>query len=222
MSSLITNNTASSTSSGSVGSAIAGNGEMSQLFTTLLVAQIKNQNPLEPTDPAQFVQQLTQLSQTETLQNLSKQTTLNGALLESLQTLGLGGQVGGSVTVTTDQVQLGDKAVSGQFELGSPSTETTIVLTDSDGSERRIALGTKAAGTVGFSLDRSALGLPAGTYSLKVEAANQAAPTVSVVGTLSAVRLAATGNVVIDVAGIGETQPDAITAFHGRTATATP
>ncbi|MEF7615602.1 flagellar hook capping FlgD N-terminal domain-containing protein [Aquincola sp. MAHUQ-54] len=222
MASLVTNDTGTSQPTGAFASAIGGNGEVSQLFTTLLVAQIKNQNPLEPTDPAEFVAQLTQLSQMETLQGLSSQTALNGALLESLQTLGLGGQVGSLVTVGTDEVQLGDTAVAGSFELGSPSTKTTLVLTASDGAERRIELGTKAAGKVDFSLDRGTLGLAAGTYGLRIEAADQAAPAASVIGTLGSVRLGSNGSVVVDVSNVGQTAPDAITAFHGRPATATP
>ena len=56
MASLITNDTGSAAAkSGGINSAIGANGEISNLFTTLLVAQIKNQNPLEPTDPAEFV-----------------------------------------------------------------------------------------------------------------------------------------------------------------------
>ncbi|RZI59199.1 MAG: hypothetical protein EOP37_12495, partial [Rubrivivax sp.] len=43
----------------------------SSLFTTLLVAQIKNQDPLSPQDPSQFVSQLTQLSQVESMQKLT-------------------------------------------------------------------------------------------------------------------------------------------------------
>lgn len=38
-----------------------------QTFLKLLVAQIKNQNPLTPTDPVQFVGQLTQYSELEQL-----------------------------------------------------------------------------------------------------------------------------------------------------------
>jgi len=64
----------------------------SDMFTKLLVAQIKNQDPLEPTDPSQFVKQLTQLSQTESLQSLASQATTNASLLQSIQALALGAQ----------------------------------------------------------------------------------------------------------------------------------
>jgi len=44
---------------------LTGAAATKDMFTKLLVAQIRNQDPLSPTDPSQFVNQLTQLSQTE-------------------------------------------------------------------------------------------------------------------------------------------------------------
>ena len=41
-------------------------------FLKLLVSQIKNQNPLNPTDGVQFLSQLAQFSQVEQLQNISQ------------------------------------------------------------------------------------------------------------------------------------------------------
>src|SRR6476661_3699617 len=64
------------------------------MFTKLLVAQIQNQDPLTPQDPTTFVNQLSQLSQTEALQNLSQMTTANASILQSMQTLAMGSQVG--------------------------------------------------------------------------------------------------------------------------------
>jgi flagellar basal-body rod modification protein FlgD len=49
-------------------------------FLTLLVAQIKNQNPLNPTDSVQFLTQLTQYSQLE-------QAMTTNADLQSIQSL---------------------------------------------------------------------------------------------------------------------------------------
>ena len=62
-----------SATAGQGAAAINPNGEVSKLFTTLLVAQIRNQNPLEPQDPSEFVGQMTQLSQMEALQMLARQ-----------------------------------------------------------------------------------------------------------------------------------------------------
>jgi flagellar basal-body rod modification protein FlgD len=42
------------------------------MFLKLLVTQLKNQDPLKPTDSTQFVTQLAQFSQLEDLQNINK------------------------------------------------------------------------------------------------------------------------------------------------------
>jgi flagellar basal-body rod modification protein FlgD len=44
-------------------------------FLTLLVSQLKNQDPLNPTDSTQFVTQLTGYSQLEQLININQNTT---------------------------------------------------------------------------------------------------------------------------------------------------
>jgi flagellar basal-body rod modification protein FlgD len=44
-------------------------------FLTLLVSQLQNQDPLNPTDSTQFVSQLTSYSQLEQLININKNTT---------------------------------------------------------------------------------------------------------------------------------------------------
>jgi flagellar basal-body rod modification protein FlgD len=44
-------------------------------FLTLLVSQLQNQDPLNPTDSNQFVSQLTSYSQLEQLININKNTT---------------------------------------------------------------------------------------------------------------------------------------------------
>ena len=66
MSTATVNNTSSGTANTGVSDAIAANGSsVSSMFTTLLVAQIKNQDPLNPTDGTQFVSQLAQFSELE-------------------------------------------------------------------------------------------------------------------------------------------------------------
>lgn len=211
-------NNGSSTSSPSAGTSITGNtaSEASNMFTKLLVAQIQNQDPLSPTDPAQFVQQLTQLSQTETLQNLSNVTSASASVLQSMQVLALGAQVGSSVMAETATVTLdGSSVVSGQTTLAASSSKTTLVLTGSDGVKHEINLGTQPPGTVAFSIDPAKLGLKADTYSLAVQTSSKETPAVDIQGRLNSVRLSSTGSVVLNVGNIGETATSAITAFNG-------
>ena len=110
------------------------------MFTKLLVAQIQNQDPLSPQDPTTYVNQLSQLSQTEALQNMSQSSTANANLLRSLQTLAMGGQVGSTVTVATDTLQLGQDKVSGNVQLDAISADTKLVLTGADGNTVEIGV----------------------------------------------------------------------------------
>lgn len=195
---------------------ITGNGEMTKLFTQLLIAQIRNQNPLEPTDPAQFVSQLTQLSQVESMQQMVAQTGASAAMLESMQVMALGAQVGSNVTAVADRVVLGEDAVPGRFTLDSGSASVAVVLEDATGRQRRIELGTRPAGEVTFEIDPDPLGLAPGAYSMRVETATKETPAIEVQGTLQSVRISATEGAVLQVSTLGSISASAITAFNGR------
>jgi len=202
------------------GTGLTGAAASSDMFTKLLVAQIRNQDPLSPTDPSQFVNQLTQLSQTESLQKLASQSATNASLLQSMQALALGAQVGSGVSVATDHVRLDGSAVDGRFTLASSASHVALVLTDVAGQEHRIELGTQAAGDVGFTLDPAKLGLPAGDYTMRIDTGTKTdAPEITLDGTLEGVRVSAGGGVVLDVAHVGETDLAAVTGFNGRPAT---
>ncbi len=196
-----------------------GAGSISDLFITLLVAQIKNQNPLEPTDPAAFVGQLTQLSQMEALQSLSNQGSNQTSALASLQVMTLGGQVGSRVTVQTSQVQLTDTPVDIGFTLDNQSTKTTLVLTSAGGQKHSVELGTKAAGYVSATVDPAALGLAPGTYTLAVTTSSGETPATQVQGLLSNVQINSSGAALAQVSGVGQVLASNITGFNGRPST---
>ena len=191
------------------------------MFTKLLVAQIKNQDPLSPQDPSQFVQQLTQLSQTEALQNLANLTSNNASVLQSMQVLALGAQVGSDVMTSTDTVTLdGSTKVKGEITLPASSAKTSLVLTGSNGVEHSVALGTLAAGTLPFAVDPQAMGLPEGSYKIKVVTSGGEQASIDVAGRLNSVRLGAGGAIILNVANVGEVAPAAITAFNGKSSAA--
>lgn len=202
-----------------ISSALGGGGSVSDLFIKLLVAQIKNQNPLEPTDPAAFVGQLTQLSQMEALQALAGQGSNQTSALASLQVMTLGGQVGSQVTVASSQVQLADMPVDVGFTLASPSTKTTLTLTSATGDKKTIELGTRPAGHVGTSLDPAALGLAPGTYTMSVTTSSGETPATQVTGVLSNVQINSAGAALAQVSGVGQILASNITGFNGRPAT---
>lgn len=212
--SLFTNSTSGNATSNAVASQ---NNATQDMFTKLLVAQIRNQDPLAPTDPSQFVNQLTQQAQTEAMQNLSTLTSANASVLQSMQVLALGAQVGSEVMVNSSTVQLDSSKVSGSIALSSNSSKTTLTLKDAADKEYTIELGAKAAGNVPFTIDPQALGLPAGTYTMAVTTSSGEKPSVDIAGKLSSVRLSASGSMILNVANLGEVSPGAITGFNGKT-----
>lgn len=212
----------SSSSTSSLGAAIGNGGAASEMFTKLLVAQIKNQNPLEPSDPSEFVNQLTQLSQMESLQALSQQTAASTAAMEGMQVLALGAQVGSQVVAVSEQLTLAAEPASGMLTLQNAAARTTLVLTGADGVEHKVQLGTHAPGEVAFTLDPAKLGLAPGRYTLRVDTDTQETPAVALAGVITSVRLSAGGGVVLQVDPLGDVAPAAITQFNGRPASATP
>jgi len=131
--------------------------------------------------------------------------------------MALGAQVGSTVAVRSSSVTLGDAAISGSFALQNASSSTQLVLTDSAGAKHTIELGAQGVGNVDFTLDRSKLGLPAGSYTLAVQTSSSETPAVDLFGTLQSVRLSASGSVVMNVDGLGEVAATQVSGFLGKT-----
>ena len=190
--------------------------ENKDMFTKLLVAQIRNQDPLAPSDPSQFVNQLSQLSQTEALQQLAQTTSASASVLQSLQVLAMGGQVGSQVSVETSRLRLDGDKVTGSVQLNGASSVTNLVLTGVDGRQHRISLPSHGAGSLPFTIDPAALGLAPGSYTIGAEASDGTRPAVEITGRLDSVRMSATGGILLQVAGIGEVDPSSVTGFNGK------
>ena len=216
---MLTNNSLAASNNTSTGSEpVSASADVSatkDMFTKLLVAQIRNQDPLAPSDPSQFVNQLSQLSQTEALQSLSKTTSASASVLQSMQVLAMGGQVGSQVTVATDRVRLDGSPLGGSVNLPAAGS-ANLVLTGADGRQHAVALPFHTAGAQSFTLDPGALGLAPGSYAIAAKGADGAAVAVEIAGRIDSVRLSGTGSVVLQVAGVGDVDPTAITGFHGK------
>jgi flagellar basal-body rod modification protein FlgD len=194
----VANATAQPTPAGDAGE------DIRMMFTKLLVAQIRNQDPLNPTDPAQFVAQLTQLSQTETLQQVSQRVLAQTRALSGLQGYALGSHVGREVSVETPSVErVNGHAIRGSVDLPIQSESSEIVLTSSNGTTIRKPLPA-SSGRTEFSLDDAwfaANQLGAGKFDIHVQSGTTKLP-VRVSGRVERVHLDGTG-AQIDVSGVG-------------------
>ncbi len=212
------NQTPAANANGVIGQAPAS--DTADMFTKLLVAQIRNQDPLEPSDPSQFVNQLSQLSQTEAMQSLAKLNSTSASVLESIQTLALGAQVGSDITVQTASVRLDGAPLKATVNLDGASPVNTVTLTGSDGVKHTLELGSRGSGPQAFTIDPAALGLAPGKYAINVQTSTGVLNAVEVVGRLDSVRMSSGGGVVLKVAGIGDVAPSSVTGFNGKSSLA--
>lgn len=78
-------------------------------FMRLFVEQLKNQNPLDPQDGAEFTAQLAQFTQVETLQNINKGISGVSDSLDSGKLLSASNMIGKSIDVPTNKMRLEGK-----------------------------------------------------------------------------------------------------------------
>ncbi len=185
-------------------------------FLTLMVAQINNQDPLEPQDGTEFVSQLAQFSQVESAENLVSLTQNNQVLMDNLQVLSTSQLVNSKVSVRTESITAdGETPINGSVELSANSNVVNLVLTDQLGNTKTVPLGANKAGNVEFSLDADELGL-SGTYSIAVEVdeGQGYSPTVTVNGEVEKVSIPSDGgSTLLSVKGVGDVAYYEITQF---------
>jgi flagellar basal-body rod modification protein FlgD len=168
---------ATTSDSTSLTSALGNNqGLDKNAFLKLLVAQMKNQDPLKPMDNTDFVAQLAQFSNLEQVMGINTRLDTLTAQGQGLQNTEISGLVGKTVSVNGKNVTTdGSGAAAGfSFTLGSPAAQTTITISDSTGNVvRTINAGSETAGLTKMNWDGkndSGTNQPAGTYSVTVAA----------------------------------------------------
>ncbi|HXW97620.1 MAG TPA: flagellar hook capping FlgD N-terminal domain-containing protein [Gemmatimonadales bacterium] len=141
-----------------------------QQFLQLLITQLKNQDPMNPSSPDQFASELAQFSSLEAMQNI--QTILqNQSATSQLSTLALKADLGASfigrrVLAAGNQIELPqDGPASATVDIGPGGGDTVITVTDASGAQ----VLKQDLGYVGTGRQVLKLGnLPAGTYSYSV------------------------------------------------------
>lgn len=189
---------------------------MNNLFMQLLVAQIQNQDPLNPTDGTEYVGQLAQLTQVQSMETMSQLMANNAVLMDNLQTLTTGNLVGQKVMVQTDTINTdGSTNIDGRLTLDHAANTVTVIVKDESGTETKIELGKQEAGSVDFTIDPQELGLKEGKYTMTVVTDNE--PTkvpIEVGGLVNNVRIPLDGSpTVLNITGIGEVAYNNITQF---------
>jgi flagellar basal-body rod modification protein FlgD len=165
-------------------SATASVDEAQNRFMTLLVTQMRNQDPLNPMDNAQVTSQMAQLSTVTGIDKLNNtlETLINNVQMgQSYQASNL---IGRSVLTPGDIIQTAGETGYFGIELPIGADKVTINIKDGSGASiRTIELGKQDAGTIpltwdGFKDDGTQAA--AGNYKFEVNATignNSAAST---------------------------------------------
>ena len=180
-------------------------------FLTLLVTQLKNQDPLNPLANSELTSQLAQIS---TVQGIEKLNATLGAFAGSFgagQALQAANLVGRQVLVTGDALELGASGARGAFSLDQPVERLTLTVTDASGVVVHHAeLGAQAAGLQVFEWDGIAdSGARAvdGHYRFSVSAlagGQKAAAATLALGRVDGVGRAGDGGTTLNLGILGE------------------
>lgn len=188
-------------------------------FLTMLVAQLQNQDPLNPMDGTDFSAQLAQFSQLEQLMNLNDSMDSLASSFSTGSERDLMSYLGKQVSGNVDSMQVENGAVSGGFFNLPQNADVIINITDDAGKTiKTLHEGTQASGAHlvewdGTDDDGNAVG--DGTYKYSVLAnmgsGYEELPT-NVTGTVEGVAYS-NGNPYLVVQGV-LIDPDSLTSVY--------
>jgi flagellar basal-body rod modification protein FlgD len=156
-------------------------------FMKLLIAQMQNQDPMNPMQGDQMAAQLAQFSSLEQLQQmnetLSGQAASQGSLLGAIQSTAAINTIGHSILAAGNGLQIGgtNGATSVTADLAGAGATATLHIFDANGKDvGSRALGATSGGRQTFDIGSAADGLPAGNYTYSIDVKDAAGAPVAV------------------------------------------
>jgi flagellar basal-body rod modification protein FlgD len=182
-------------------------------FLTLMLAQLKNQDPTSPVDSNTFLSQLASLSEVQGITNLNTSfSALSGSMVSS-QALQASSLLGHQALVSSPTASLATAGgtITGAVAVPQTTSGVTLNIANSAGVlVQQINLGAQSAGLANFSWNGTqgdGSKAPPGQYTLTAQVAGVASGTAVgtyVNGTVQSVTMGAgTTGLTLNVAGLG-------------------
>lgn len=142
-------------------------------FMKLMLEQLRNQDPMKPTENGEFIAQMAQFSTVTGIDEMNDNLTALSDSLTGYQALQSASLVGRNVMVPTDSFTLDENnSVEGVYELYASSGKTSASIYDANGEViHQIDLGIQPAGQNRFSWDgvlEDGTRAEPGTYSVMI------------------------------------------------------
>jgi flagellar basal-body rod modification protein FlgD len=124
-------------------------------FMTLMMAQMKHQDPLKPMDNTQFVSQMAQFSSLEGLKDMKDSFATLATTLQSAQALQASSMVGRSVLIPGNATELpATGEMHGGVDVPAETEQLNVKILDGNGQlVKTIELGKRAEGLAAFNWD---------------------------------------------------------------------
>jgi flagellar basal-body rod modification protein FlgD len=163
-------------------------------FLTLLVAQLENQDPLNPADATEFTAQLAQFSQLEQLSNMSEKLDSFSNMAGQVERQSALGLIGGEVVVQASEFESYGGSQDLGYRLEAPADKVTLYVLDSNGNNVA-TLSSEGTAPGEYFVEWDGTGddgepVDSGTYSLVARAFDEEE---KVVETTSLIRSTVTG-----------------------------
>lgn len=168
-------NSSSSATTTLAPSAVQSGAEMQDRFLKLLVAQLNNQDPMNPMDNAQMTSQMAQINTVTGIQKMQQSIDLMTSQMQASQSLSGLQMINREVLVNGDRLSAEVSGMSrGAFELGSSAELVELQVFNAAGQQiGNKDLGSFNAGRQDFSLNTS--DFPQGTH-FKIKASQLGQP----------------------------------------------
>ncbi len=182
-------------------------------FLTLMLAQLKNQDPTSPIDSNAFLTQLAQLSEVQGINQLNTSFSSLTSSLSSNQALQASSLLGHQALVASGTATIAaNGTVSGAVQVPQTTSEVLVNIADASGAlVQQISLGPQSSGLANFNWNGqmgNGSQAPAGQYTVTAQYAGAnggaTAATTLVNGTIESVSMGSgSSGLTLNVAGIG-------------------